>query len=326
MKNTHKTPSLAALFVVGIFTVSNSYAQNPPRPNSFIIHSVQAGSTMQISNLRVVDLDSGAVVYTNGFANASDATNGLNLFYWPQGGSDSTNYVIDGPMTTVVNGTLQLETTGFNQNGSGGYESHTEAEYAGRLPKDFLVDFYSTRMQWAGWSGFDVFYRAPSDAFVTYGVGGPFSTNRIPPFRLDCLELSGSGNWFNTYGLNTNYIYNSGGWAIPFSAPSGDPTQKHRYGIALSNSVASFYLDGVLLNSTNISNWISTVQIGLIKAVKPSFSGLSVGTNYQLQVSSNLNTWTNQGAVFTATNASMVYPQYWDVANWNQLFFRLEQQ
>jgi hypothetical protein len=180
-------------------------------------------------------------------------------------------------------------------------------------------------MQWAGWSGFSVFYRAPSDAFVTYGVGGPISTNRSPKLRLDVLQLSGSGNWFNNYGLFTNYAINPS-IAIPFSAPSGDPTQTHRYGISLSNSVASFYLDGVLLNSTNISSWISTVQIGLIKAVKPSFSGLSVGTNYQLQVSGDLNTWTNQGAAFTATNASMIYPQYWDVANWNQFFFRLGQQ
>jgi hypothetical protein len=180
-------------------------------------------------------------------------------------------------------------------------------------------------MQWAGWSGFDVFYRAPSDAFVTYGVRGPFSTNRVPSLRLDCLELSGSGNWFNNYGLITNYVITPG-WAIQFSAPSGAPTQTHRYGISLSNSVASFYLDGILLNSTNISSWISTVQIGLIKAVKPSFSGLSVGTNYQLQVSGDLNAWTNQGTAFTATNTSMIYPQYWDVANWNQLFFRLESQ
>lgn len=63
----------------------------------------------------------------------------------------------------------------------------------------------------------------------------------------------------------------------------------------------------------------------LVKAVKPSFSNLFVGTNYQLQVSSSLNAWTNQGSVFTATNASMVYPQYWDVDNWGQLFFRLQE-
>ena len=65
-------------------------------------------------------------------------------------------------------------------------------------------------------------------------------------------------------------------------------------------------------------------MIGLIKSVKPSFSNLSVGTNYQLQVSGNLSTWTNQGSAFTATNINMVYPQYFDVDNWSQLFFRLQ--
>ncbi len=62
----------------------------------------------------------------------------------------------------------------------------------------------------------------------------------------------------------------------------------------------------------------------LIKAVKPSFSYLALGANYQLQVSGDPNSWTNQGSVFTATNTSMIYPQYWDVDNWDELFFRLQ--
>jgi len=62
----------------------------------------------------------------------------------------------------------------------------------------------------------------------------------------------------------------------------------------------------------------------LIKAVQPAFFGLSAGTNCQLRVSGDLNSWTNQGAPFIATNSSMVYPQYWDVDDWNQLFFRLQ--
>jgi len=74
--------------------------------------------------------------------------------------------------------------------------------------------------------------------------------------------------------------------------------------------------------------WSSQVPnfpyLSLVKAVKPAFSNLALGTNYQLQVSADLNTWTNQGATFTATNTSMVYPQYWDVDNWNKLFFRLQ--
>ena len=65
-------------------------------------------------------------------------------------------------------------------------------------------------------------------------------------------------------------------------------------------------------------------RVDLIKAVKPSFLNLSLGTNYQMQISGNLNTWTNYGAAFTATNTSMVYPQYFDVDNWNSLFFRLQ--
>jgi hypothetical protein len=63
--------------------------------------------------------------------------------------------------------------------------------------------------------------------------------------------------------------------------------------------------------------------VSLIKAVKPSFSGLGVGSNYLLQVSADLSTWTNSGA-FTATNAIMTYPQYFYVGDFGQLFFRLQ--
>jgi hypothetical protein len=65
-------------------------------------------------------------------------------------------------------------------------------------------------------------------------------------------------------------------------------------------------------------------RVNLIKAVKPSFSDLSLGTNYLLQLSGDLNTWTNHGSAFTATNVNMIYPQYWDVDDWSSLFFRLQ--
>jgi hypothetical protein len=65
-------------------------------------------------------------------------------------------------------------------------------------------------------------------------------------------------------------------------------------------------------------------RVNLIKAVKPSFTGLYIGTNYQLQVSSDMSNWTNYGDPFPATNSSMVYPQYWDVDNWGKLFFQLK--
>jgi hypothetical protein len=63
--------------------------------------------------------------------------------------------------------------------------------------------------------------------------------------------------------------------------------------------------------------------VGLLQAVKPSFSNLTISTNYQLQVSTDLSTWTNSGSPFTATSTNMISPTYFDVVNWGELFFRL---
>jgi hypothetical protein len=64
-------------------------------------------------------------------------------------------------------------------------------------------------------------------------------------------------------------------------------------------------------------------SVNIVKAVTVSFSNLIISTNYQLQVSTDLNSWTNFDTPFTATNSSMVYSNYWNVSDWNQFFFRL---
>jgi hypothetical protein len=81
--------------------------------------------------------------------------------------------------------------------------------------------------------------------------------------------------------------------------------------------------DGSRANLGAIPFAVDFPIINLVKAVTVNFVGLSVGTNYQLQVSSDLNSWTNFGAPFTATNSFMTYSNYWNVSDWNQLFFRL---
>jgi hypothetical protein len=96
-----------------------------------------------------------------------------------------------------------------------------------------------------------------------------------------------------------------------------------------SGQPLAFFIADSLYSDNSGSVQVSIIpmaspQVGLIKAVKPWLSNLTINTNYQLQVSGDLNTWTNTGSPFTATNTSMVYPQYWDVDNWNQLFFRLQ--
>jgi len=58
-------------------------------------------------------------------------------------------------------------------------------------------------------------------------------------------------------------------------------------------------------------------------AVTPSFNYLLLGTNYQLQVSTDLITWSNTGPAFTATNGSEAYAQPFSEGRSKQLFFRL---
>ncbi len=64
-----------------------------------------------------------------------------------------------------------------------------------------------------------------------------------------------------------------------------------------------------------------TVDLG--KAVYPKFSSLNVGYDYQLQISTNLINWDNFGTPFTATTTNMIYPTFFKVDDWNQLYFRL---
>ena len=80
--------------------------------------------------------------------------------------------------------------------------------------------------------------------------------------------------------------------------------------------------------STNEVAQLYAIESGPIlnvrKAVYLDSSNLWVGTNYQVQVFTDLNTWTNFGAVFTATTNYWRSTNYWDVSDWNQLFFRLK--
>lgn len=63
--------------------------------------------------------------------------------------------------------------------------------------------------------------------------------------------------------------------------------------------------------------------IAIFQAVEINSGNLLTGTNYQMQVSSDLINWTNTGSAFTANNttATNFYP-----VKWNQLFFRLQRQ
>jgi len=81
------------------------------------------------------------------------------------------------------------------------------------------------------------------------------------------------------------------------------------------------------LSSTEVSQLYAIeypLTLNVRKAVYLDSSNLAIGSNYQVQASQDLINWTNQGSVFTATNNNWRSTNYWDVANWNQLYFRLQ--
>jgi hypothetical protein len=119
------------------------------------------------------------------------------------------------------------------------------------------------------------------------------------------------------YSSNTLQIARNG--ALEAQYLSGNLGNLRLYGRALPPSeVRQLYSYEALL----------LPQIALLsslKTVRPAFSKLVVGASYQLQVSGDLNTWTNQGSGFRATDSSMAFPQSFGVEQPQRLFFRLSQ-
>jgi hypothetical protein len=164
-------------------------------------------------------------------------------------------------------------------------------------------------------------------AHGTLKGGAPANApDELPGYRFYYLDGS---TWTHVAALDlTNSVVNSVGHAsgsMNFCVPvaSGGTLQFRWYDDnADAYSPDTMYaIDYVVVNIRALQ---SGPQVSLVKAVKPSFTSLAIGTNYQLQVSADTTHWTNQGSPFTATCSAMTYPQYWDVDNWNQLFFRLQ--
>jgi hypothetical protein len=123
--------------------------------------------------------------------------------------------------------------------------------------------------------------------------------------------------------LGASLAYNGTNPPYPQNMKIGTAT--HFSGSWFNGSCDDIRIYNRALSSNEVAQLYS-IEAGFLnihKAVYLDTGGLIVGSNYQLQASSDLQNWTNQGAVFTATNAYWRPANYWDTENWNQLFFRL---
>jgi hypothetical protein len=112
-----------------------------------------------------------------------------------------------------------------------------------------------------------------------------------------------------------------------------DDSQSPRLGMRYDGTVPfKGRLDNVRIYDRALSaeqiERLNAVEAGqlltLRKAVFAKTSDLEIGTTYQLQLSTDLQTWTNYGPAFTATNSNW-RSDYQDV-DWDQLYFRLRPQ
>ena len=95
-----------------------------------------------------------------------------------------------------------------------------------------------------------------------------------------------------TYSTNSLQIGRNGAFGGQYL--SGNLSDLRFYGRVLSSDEVQ------QLYSYEASSPPRIALRSVLDAVTPTFSGLMVGGNYQLQVSSDLNTWTNHDSAFSA--------------------------
>jgi len=257
-------------------------------------------------------------------------TNGLVAFYPLNGNANDAS-------GRGHNGTIEGAVLTTNQYGSTNAAYYFDGTAVIDIPSSTDFDWYpEPGMTVSVWT-FPSIYLYPehlvgrrNDAYSSFWqlAIGPDALNGLPIGQWTHLVMTFDGS-YNTY--YTNGVPCQTNASIPGWEPVTNDVDVLIGGSAEYQKFVG-NLDDVRIYSRELSTieiqqlyaYESQPNVTLNEAVVPSFSNLVVGANYQLQVSGDLNTWTNQGAVFTATNPTSIYPQYFNVSNLNQLFFRLQ--
>ena len=182
----------------------------------------------------------------------------------------------------------------------------SDIAFGGPAPGNTQLGFLSQRLNSYGGPGSVLATGAWSHVAITYA-----SLQMV--FYVNGQQVAVQTNSLNTQG--------AGAWRIGGELPDR-PSAGYYNGLLDDLRVYNRGLSGSEV--LELYHHEAGAGLHLALPLTLSFSSLWVGTNYQLQTSGDLETWTNCGDQLTATNTTLVYPGSWDVQKSSQLFFRLQ--
>jgi Concanavalin A-like lectin/glucanases superfamily len=273
-------------------------------------------------------------------------TNDLIAFYPFNGNANDAsgnghNASVQGTYQYLSDGTLHLIGDGQLFYSGGGYVAlpnygnlnsgftisiwvANETDHGSGIYSEYYV-YFDNNNQSVVWMGQHDFLAQDNDAYADL----PFTIANFTPWKQLVLVYS-PGNC--AAYLNGVMIGSTNVTITPF--PMVNSAIGRHWWAGGANSSARMTMDVKDFRIYNRA--LSTNEVAQLYAIEsaPSFqvkkavyltdNSLYVGSNYQVQVSSDLTNWTNSGSPFTATSSSWSSTNFWPVENWNQLFFRLQ--
>lgn len=264
-------------------------------------------------------------------------TNGL-VGYWPFNGNandasgNNLNGTINGATLTADRFGRTASAYGFNGiNNSISINSSPSLQLATNLTISFWMKFTNN-----GAGGMIICKGNGESAYSVGGTPGGIGFNHQNVNNMVLSQPSPSNVWFQMVctmnGTNARIYFNGQLNKVGIGETLGTGTGALTIGMI--NSAQPSYFAGLLddfriynraLSSNEVAQLYSVEKgnVNIHKAVYVDTGGLAVGTNYQLQISGDLINWTNQNSPFTATSSYYLFTNYFNVENWNSLFFRV---
>jgi len=213
----------------------------------------------------------------------------------------------------------------------GAYPANTTSGW-GPKPSANYVSFFSSTIGGNNLASDGEFWLDNGDGGVAF-FQMPTTTNWSQIVVVYSGSITNAQVYFNGKLVPFNRSVQEGGDTFGFVYPSQQyavltsPSGPGFSGYSTNNFIDDIRIYNRALSSSEVAQLYaleSAPIVNILKAVYLTSNNLWTGSNYQVQASSDLINWTNQGTPFTATNSSWSSTNYWNVSDWNQLFFRLK--